>query len=137
MGMDVVKDKMTKDDVVKAENVIEKEIERDRRGKISLTISQLRKILTAVNTLTNRVEVYKAQHPQEMEMPDSLADEVSYLRVKVAYQAGRKREVKNFVEKADLFRRISNIKKSIAEYEKFARYMEALVAYHKFYGGRD
>ena len=25
----------------------------------------------------------------------------------------------------------------IAEYEKFARYMEALVAYHKFYGGRD
>ena len=65
--------------------------------------------------------------------------EIKYLKVKIAYQAGRDKNkiVKNFVEKAKLFERIDKIGNSFAEYENFARYIEALVAYHKFYGGKD
>ena len=87
--------------------------------------------------LTNKVNRYKMQHPNDKELPAELAAQVQYLRVKMAYQAGRDKDVKKFVEKAGLDARICDIKNSIAKYEEFARYMEALVAYHKYYGGKD
>ena len=33
--------------------------------------------------------------------------------------------------------KIDSIGDSVEKYEQFARYVEALVAFHKFYGGRD
>lgn len=32
---------------------------------------------------------------------------------------------------------VDEIGSSIDQYEKFAHYIEALVAYHKYYGGKD
>ena len=68
-----------------------------------------------------------------------LAAEVKFLKVKLAYQAGKDQRgnVRDFVEKAQLRQRLDRIGTSIRAYENFARYMEALVAYHKFHGGRD
>ena len=45
--------------------------------------------------------------------------------------------MKRFVSRAKLIERIDAIGTSIPKYQEFARYIEALVAYHKFYGGRD
>ena len=108
-------------------------------GKLDLTTGQIRKFLTAVNSLTSKIEVYKAQNETFKTLPENLVMEIKYLKVKIAYQAGRDKNkiVKNFVEKAKLFERIDKIGNSFAEYENFARYIEALVAYHKFYGGKD
>ena len=108
-------------------------------GKLDLTTGQIRKFLTAVNSLTSKIEVYKAQNETFETLPDNFVMEIKYLKVKIAYQAGRDKNkiVKNFVEKAKLFERIDKIGNSFAEYENFARYIEALVAYHKFYGGKD
>ena len=43
----------------------------------------------------------------------------------------------DFAEKARLKERIEAIGTDMKKYEEFAHFMEALVAYHKFYGGRD
>lgn len=126
-----------KDIARKAEEVISN-LERDKEGKIKLTKSQIRKFLTAVNALTNKVDVYRIQHEGTEILSAELASEVKYLKVKLAYQAGRNpKTVKPFVEAAKLNKWIDGIGTDIRAYEDFAHYVEALVAYHKFYGGRD
>lgn len=102
-----------------------------------LKTNQIRKVLTAVNSLTGRIDVYRAKHGQEDTLSEELADAVKYLKVKFIYQAGREDSVKQFVNRANLVARIDGIGTSIKKYEEFARYIEALVAYHKFYGGKD
>ena len=42
-----------------------------------------------------------------------------------------------FVEEADILKCIDEIGNSKSRYLLFNRYMEALIAYHKFYGGKD
>jgi len=120
-----------------AEGVIKSLLNKD--NKLDLTTGQIRKFLTAVNSLTSKIEVCKAQNEKLEELPPNFVMEIKYLKVKIAYQAGRDKtkSVKNFVEKAKLFERIDKIGNSFTEYENFARYIEALVAYHKFYGGKD
>ena len=59
------------------------------------------------------------------------------LRVRIIYDAGREQAVREFVEKAQLLEYIKGIGKSRAEMIQFAHYMEALVAYHRYYGGRE
>ncbi len=122
-----------------AEKVIQSLQVKNKKGElvIDLTSSQIRKFLVAVNRIENKVSIYKAEHQGNAELTEELAMEIKYLKVKLAYQAGREREVKFFVEKAQLMQRIEKIGKNIKAFEKFSRYMEALVAYHKFYGGKD
>ncbi|MFC2799440.1 MAG: type III-A CRISPR-associated protein Csm2 [Anaeroglobus sp.] len=106
-----------------------------------ITVSQIRKFLAAVNSLTNKIERYKLLNPKEFKengIPEDLAAEIQYLRVSLAYQSGRyPEEVKVFVDKADLLDKIVNIENDYKKYVEFARYVEALVAYHKYYGGKD
>ena len=126
-----------KDIAQEAENVILR-LKEDGGGKLILTTSQIRKFLASVNALTNKVDVYHAQNPGAVELSPTLASAVKYLKVQLAYQAGREpKQVKPFVETARLKERIDGIGTDLRAYEDFAHYMEALVAYHKFYGGRD
>ena len=112
--------------------------DRQGREQIQLTKSQIRKFLAAVNALTNKVAVYRTQSGQAEILDSALASEVRYLKVKLAYQAARYRAtVGDFAEKARLKERIEAIGTDMKKYEEFAHFMEALVAYHKFYGGRD
>ena len=46
-------------------------------------------------------------------------------------------KVKALVEKAQLLEHLKEVGNSRAQYILFSRYMEALVAYRKFYGGHD
>lgn len=122
-----------------AEKVIQSLQKENRKGEkvMYLTSSQIRKFLTAVNCMENKVSIYKAANPGILELTEELAMEIKYLKVKLAYQAGREKEVKIFVEKAQLMHRIDRIGKNLRAFEEFSRYMEALVAYHKFHGGKD
>ena len=58
-------------------------------------------------------------------------------RVRVAYEAGRDPEVSKFVKEAKLMEYIKGVGKDRKEFLRFARYMEALVAWHRFYGGKN
>lgn len=131
-------------DIVKmADDVISK-LSRDNRDNILLKTNQIRKFLTAVNILSNKVSVYKAEHPGAEKMSPDLADEVKYLEVMLVYQIGRDnaqnpktKSVQEFVDKSRIRDLIKTIGNDIYTFEKFNRYVEALVAFHKFHGGRD
>ena len=127
--------KYTQDDV--------KKYVRENWTSELVTTSQIRKFLTAVNTVIEKVNAYKLEKTDDYDtLPVELQAQIKYLKVKLAYQIGRNRSkwgnpVEDFEKEAGLISLIDGIKSSTKEYEKFAHYIEALVAFHKFYGGKD
>ncbi|MFC3931595.1 type III-A CRISPR-associated protein Csm2 [Streptococcus dentapri] len=103
-----------------------------------LTTSQIRNLLSLTSSLfdESNVKTFK-----------ELSDKLAYLRVQFVYQSGRNSvrdknqrkdyfPVKELVENAQILEILKEIK-DIPSLQRFCRYMEALVAYFKFYGGRD
>ena len=129
----------TVSDIAAAAEGVIKKLRRDNRDHIQLTKSQIRKFLVAVNALTNKINMYRTRTEQTAILSQELAAEVKYLKVKLAYQSAKDNSgsVKDFVEKARLRECLDKIGTDLRRYEDFAHYIEALVAYHKFYGGRD
>ena len=107
--------------------------ERANKTKPLITTSQIRKFLSAVNCLENKVS------SSEKELKPEIANEIKYLKVKLAYQVGKapnkdaKSGLKNLYDEIEPL--ISQIGTSKDNYIKVARYIEAIVAYHKFNGG--
>lgn len=121
--------------VPKAENVINRlKTKVDKRGKSIpiVTTSQLRNLLAMCADIYNMVIVQTKD-----ELNDEIKGKIEYLKIRMVYDAGRDDKVKNLVEEAQLLDCIKEIKGSKRNYILFNRYMEALVAYRKFYGGRD
>ena len=107
-------------------------------GTNGLTTNQIRKFLTAVNTLTNKITLYRHQQEQTRELSEDLAKEVRFLKVKLAYQVARgNKGVKRFAEDTQLKEYIDMVGTDLKEYMAFAQFIEALVAYHKFYGEKE
>jgi len=121
-------------DIATCGEEIVKQLKRDERtGSPRLTTSQIRKFLSAVNSIHNKIQ----NIDNENELPEQIVKQIQYLRIKLAYQAGRSDEVKELRNKAKLDERIKEIaeSKSKNEFQEFAHFIEAIVAYHKFYGG--
>ena len=116
-----------------------KNIKKNKYNEIALTTSQIRKFLTAVNVVRNKVELYKAQNKACDALSRELTAEVKFLKVNLLYQAGKDKSgtVKNFVEVANLEAIIDDIDNDLQKFADFCKYVEALVAYHKFLGGKD
>ena len=130
----------TSDKVDLADKVMKKlSTATDKWGKPSMvTTSQLRRFLTAVNTVTGKVEQYQNETGTLEKLSTDLAAQVKFLKVKLAYQVGRQgKVVADFAKEADLMAAIDSIGSDAKKYEEFARYVEALVAFHKFYGVTD
>ncbi|AME03476.1 type III-A CRISPR-associated protein Csm2 [Selenomonas sp. oral taxon 136] len=107
-------------------------------GTNGLTTNQIRKFLTAVNTLTNKITLYRHQQEQTRELSEDLAKEVRFLKVKLAYQVARgNKGVKQFAKDTQLKEYIDTVGTDLKEYMAFAQFIEALVAYHKFYGEKE
>lgn len=103
-----------------------------------ITTSQIRKFLAAVNKINNKV---KYQNDSEV-LSNDIVDEIAYMRVQFAYIVGKNKTNKKtskIMEKlySKLDPAMAEIKTSKAAFINFARYIEAIVAYHKFYGGND
>ena len=119
-----------------AERVIESMIIKDKTGrgrdKINLTTSKIRNLLSMVNNLQALIKQEK-----ELEISGELMSKVQYLKMRFAYEAGREQSVKDFVKKASIMEIIEGIGKSKKKLLLFCNYMEALVAYHRYKGGKD
>lgn len=120
--------------VDEAERVIKGLIRTDKFGnsKLDLTTSKIRNILSMVSELYT-----DAQHSREDKLDADMVSRVQYLKMRIAYEAGRESSVKDFVLAAGLLDYASEIGSSRQNLILFCNYMEALVAYHKFHGGRD
>ena len=102
------------------------------KAKRGITTSKIRAIYALV------ADIYNAENLRsEAELLEESQLKLMRLRVRIIYDAGREQAVRAFVEKAQLLEYIKGIGKSRAEMIQFAHYMEALVAYHRYYGGRE
>ena len=102
------------------------------KAKRGITTSKIRAIYALV------ADIYNAENLRsEAELLEESQLKLMRLRVRIIYDTGREQAVRAFVEKAQLLEYIKGIGKSRAEMIQFAHYMEALVAYHRYYGGRE
>lgn len=69
----------------------------------------------------------------EEKLDERTRERIAYLRVRFVYEAGREDTVKHFVETANILGYLQAINGKRSEFILFSRYMEALVAYFKYF----
>jgi CRISPR-associated protein, csm2 family len=117
--------------VSQAEAVIKRLIDENGKNKI-LTTSKIRKLLAMISDMYT-----KAKRLKSNTLNSDLLTKLQYFKMHTVYEAGRESSVKKFVEEAQITDQIDKIKTDREKLILFCHYMEALVAYRKFLGGRD
>ena len=113
-----------------AENAV-KRLERNKNGNLILTTSKIRNILSMISTIYNEV----IHHPAD-KLNEDMVERLKYLKMRFAYEAGREKAVKNLIEVAKIFEIIEWVGDDKQRCILFCKYMESIVAYHKFNGGK-
>ena len=83
------------------------------------------------------IEVNGNMISKEEKLNDEICGRIEYLRIRFIYECGREPKVKAFVKQAEILEILKEINKSKQNYLLFSRYMEALIAFHKYYGGKE
>lgn len=127
------------DDYVDAADAVMQKLGKrvsDEKYKFDLTTSKLRNIYSIVCDIYN----YEMRSHDETISKESNT-KLQKLRIRVLYEAGREsgreQSVKRFVKEAKMLEYIKGIDKNRENMLRFCHYMEALVAYHRFYGGKE
>lgn len=118
-----------------AETVIvklSKKTDRNGRNVPMVTTSKIRNLLAMAADIYNDV-----MNQNENELSNEICSKIEYLRVRFIYECGREQKVKDLVLEAQILELLKNIGKSRERYILFNHYMEALVAFHRFYDGKD
>jgi CRISPR type III-A-associated protein Csm2 len=102
----------------------------------ALTTSKIRNILSMVNDILKEVQI-----SQESTLPPEIINKLKHLKVRLVYEAGRdaswEKNIKRFITDTGLLYAIDEINGNKNKFLRFANYLESLVAYHRYYGGRD
>mgnify|MGYP000493918128 CR=1 FL=1 len=93
-----------------------------------LTTSKLRRIYSFIMNLYTQINA-----PEDFE---NRIGDLQYLKVKMAYEAGREQSVRDFLDATQLMNAIDSIK-TYDQFMLYCRYAESLVAFFKFYGGKE
>ena len=117
--------------VDKAEDVVNN-LMRDKKNHLILSTSKIRNILSMISTIYNEVIHYPSD-----KLNEDIVERLKYLKMRFAYEAGREKAVKNLIEVAKIFEIIEWIGNDKQKCILFCKYMESIVAYHKFNGGKD
>ena len=114
--------------------IIELKNKKNKNGKPiqMVTTSKIRNLLSMVADIYNDV-----LNTKEEKLNNDLIGRINYMKLRFYYEAGREKTVKDFLETAKVFDVIKGIGNSRNNYILFSRYMEALVAFHKYYGGKE
>ena len=107
-------------------------LKEENNDRLALTTSKIRGLLSMTASIYTDVQRNRSET-----LSEELQSRVQYLRMRVAYEAGRDPVVKKFVIKAELLEQLSNIRADKERVLLFCRYMDALVAYHRYHGGND
>jgi len=120
---------------IMAEKLIEeyrKDLPKNKQGELAMiSKSKIRGILELVNKIYNDV-FYIAEN----ELNTHQISDIAYLKVKLAYEYGREDSVAQFIKKTRIMDVVDQIKTK-DDFLLYARYVESLIAYFKFHGGRD
>ena len=116
--------------VDKAEEAIKSLVEESKqkcRGKVNIVTTSK---MTA--DIYNQVLTYTSE-----KLDDEICGRIEYLRIRFIYECGREPKVKAFVKQAEILEILKEIRQSKKNYLLFSKYMEALIAFHKYYGGKE
>ncbi len=97
-----------------------------------LTTTQIRNLLAMADDIYNDVLTSESDV-----LNSEIKSRIEYMRVHFVYESGRTPEVKKFIDKTSLIDLLKNVKGDKKKYILFNHYLEALVAYHRFEGGKD
>ena len=109
-----------------------------------ITTTKIRGLLSGMSDIYNDVVRVEGE-----ELPQDIVDRIQYLKVQFVYEYGRDKKDQNgskdkkdgpvgrFIKEAKILDKIDQIGTSKKKFIEMERYMEALVAYHRFYGGED
>ncbi len=97
-----------------------------------VTTSKIRNLLSMSADIYNNAVLI-----QEEKLTNDLVERIQYLRMRFVYECGRDPDVKRFVTEANILEILKEIGSSKANYILFNKYMEALIAFHKYYDGKD
>lgn len=121
--------------VKKAEETIDKLLDiKNKNGKPVpiATTSQMRNILAMSADIYNRVMVNSGE-----DLSDEIIGLIEYLKIRIVYEAGRDEKVKKFIVQSEMLKIIDEINGSKKNFILFNHYLEALIAYRKFKGGKE
>lgn len=97
-----------------------------------ITTTKLRNILSKVQELYDDLKL-----SQEPLISASEQQRIQIIRVRIVYECGRDKNLKRFIEVSGVLKMLNAIGDCKERYLKLCYYLEALVAYHRFYGGKD
>lgn len=117
-----------------AEAVIKSLRYENRYGNtvIDITNTKIRRLFSLIIPVFNKERL----RSDEKLTPES-RQTLMMARVRMAYEAGRDGSVKDFIAKAKLMEYVKGVGDDREEFIRFAHYMEALVAWHRYYGDKD
>jgi CRISPR-associated protein Csm2 len=121
--------------VDEAEKVIKRLINlKDKKGRTVplVTTSKIRNLLAMTSDIYNEV-----MNQNGDKLDESICERIEYLRVRFIYESGREDSVKRLVEYAEIIELLKEIGNSKKNYILFNHYIESLVAFHKYYGGKE
>ena len=123
------------DYVDQAEQAIKKlSAKKDQKGRpvLPVTTSKIRNLLAMVSDIYNDV-----RNVQGEVLSEDLIGKIIYMKIRFYYEEGREAKVKDLLMTANVFQIIDEIGGKKRNFLLFSRYMEALVAFRKYYGGKD
>lgn len=118
--------------VAKAEEAIQQLMcKTDRNGRRVPAVSATK--LQNLLIVTGDIYIDVRDEPNE-QLPIELIDRINYMKVRYYFQAGADTSIRMFLECADVLNIINEMHGKRTNFLLFYRYMEALVAFYRFYG---
>lgn len=118
---------LPEDYIEKAEDIILKE-----EWFSKITTSKIRRLFSLLIDSYNLESIYtdKTLKPETVR-------QLHLAQIRMLYEAGRDKNVKAFLESTKLVHYLKAIKDDHDAFINYFHYMEALVAYHKYFGGKE
>ena len=115
---------LSSDYVVKAEEIM-------RECHRYITSSKLRNILSMVS------DIYNSERIGEDELSEASQNALRMLQIRIVYEYGRNDDkFKSFIRETHILDHLLSVGSSRRKFIDYAHYLEAIVAYHKFYGDK-
>ena len=110
-----------------------KDLKDEKKKPIPIvTTSKIRNLLAMSADIYNEVVNSKGE-----KLSADIIGRINYMKIRFYYEAGREISVKAFLQEADVFNIIKEINGSRKNYILFSHYLEALVAFRKYYYKND
>lgn len=129
---EVVKAKPIEENYVqKAEDLMRALLDPDLKSK-KITTTKIRNLFSLVVDVCGEEE-----RRGENTLQDESVAKLKRMYVRAVYEFGRDEATREFIKKAELLEHLKWIENDREKLIRFTRYMEALVAFHRYLGGKE